>query len=153
MPHYTPPVKDQQFILHDVLKVSESDVPGYDELDREFTGAVLEEAGKIAANTEGAEDPAIDMSMLKAGARLPLPPEVMTRKLSDLADQIGEAGLATVSEAGLAPDAVNRLVLVGGSSLMRVVEEALTTRFPNAQVHRGAALTAIVDGLALSTAR
>ncbi len=50
MPHYTPPVKDQQFLLHDVLKISESDVPGYDELDREFTQAILDEAGKIAAN-------------------------------------------------------------------------------------------------------
>ena len=50
MPSYTPPVKDQQFLLHDLLKISESDIPGYDELDRDFTGAVLEEAGKIAAN-------------------------------------------------------------------------------------------------------
>jgi acyl-CoA dehydrogenase len=50
MPIYSPPVKDQQFLLHDVLKVSESDVPGYNELDREFTSAILEEAGKIAAN-------------------------------------------------------------------------------------------------------
>ncbi|MEM9425905.1 MAG: acyl-CoA dehydrogenase C-terminal domain-containing protein [Pseudomonadota bacterium] len=50
MPTYTPPVKDQQFILHDVLKISASDIPGYDELDRDFTAAILEEAGKIAAN-------------------------------------------------------------------------------------------------------
>lgn len=50
MPSYTPPIKDIQFVLHDFLKISESGIPGYDELDREFTGAVLEEAGKIAAN-------------------------------------------------------------------------------------------------------
>ena len=50
MPTYTPPTKDQQFLLHDVLKISESDIPGYDELDRDFTAAILEEAGKIAAN-------------------------------------------------------------------------------------------------------
>ena len=50
MTTFTPPVKDQQFILHNVLKISESDIPGYDELDESFTGAVLEEAGKIAAN-------------------------------------------------------------------------------------------------------
>ncbi|NND17295.1 MAG: acyl-CoA dehydrogenase [Silicimonas sp.] len=50
MASYTPPVKDQQFILHEVLKVSESDIPGYDEMDRDFTQAVLDEAGKIAAN-------------------------------------------------------------------------------------------------------
>ncbi len=48
MPIYSAPTKDQQFILHDLLKVSESGIPGYEELDRDFTGAVLEEAGKIA---------------------------------------------------------------------------------------------------------
>ena len=50
MPAYTPPVGDQQFLLHDLLKVGESDIPGYRDLDRSFTAAVLEEAGKIAAN-------------------------------------------------------------------------------------------------------
>ncbi|HKL06355.1 MAG TPA: acyl-CoA dehydrogenase [Roseovarius sp.] len=48
MPTYTPPTKDMQFVLHDVLNVSESDIPGYDELDRDFTAAVLDEAGKLA---------------------------------------------------------------------------------------------------------
>jgi len=50
MPTYTPPTKDIQFLLHDVMKISESDVPGYDELDRDFTGAVLDEAGKISVD-------------------------------------------------------------------------------------------------------
>jgi alkylation response protein AidB-like acyl-CoA dehydrogenase len=49
MPSYTAPTRDMQFILHDVLKVSEQDTPGYAELDRDFTSAVLEEAGKIAS--------------------------------------------------------------------------------------------------------
>ncbi|MBB5516086.1 alkylation response protein AidB-like acyl-CoA dehydrogenase [Rubricella aquisinus] len=48
MPSYTPPTKDLSFVLHDVLKVDQSDVPGYDELDRDFTSAILEEAGKIS---------------------------------------------------------------------------------------------------------
>ncbi|CUK06003.1 Acyl-CoA dehydrogenase [Ruegeria denitrificans] len=50
MPVYNAPTKDTQFILHDVLKISDSDIPGYSELESEFTGAVLEEAGKVAAN-------------------------------------------------------------------------------------------------------
>ena len=49
MPSYTAPVKDMQFILHDVLKAGSQDIPGYDELDRDFTGAVVEEAGKLAS--------------------------------------------------------------------------------------------------------
>ncbi|CTQ50433.1 acyl-CoA dehydrogenase C-terminal domain-containing protein [Jannaschia donghaensis] len=48
MPSYTAPTKDMQFVLHDVLKASTQDIPGYEELDRDFTGAVLEEAGKLA---------------------------------------------------------------------------------------------------------
>ncbi len=49
MPSYTAPAKDMQFLLHDVLKVSASDVPGYGDLDQGFTAAVLEEAGKVAS--------------------------------------------------------------------------------------------------------
>ncbi|MBM9594641.1 acyl-CoA dehydrogenase C-terminal domain-containing protein [Roseitranquillus sediminis] len=48
MPTYTPPVKDMQFVLHDVLDVSKSGIAGYEELDRDFTQAVLDEAGKLA---------------------------------------------------------------------------------------------------------
>ena len=48
MPTYTAPTKDLQFVLHEVLQVTQSDVPGYDELEPEFTSAVLEEAGKLA---------------------------------------------------------------------------------------------------------
>ncbi|WP_108482574.1 acyl-CoA dehydrogenase C-terminal domain-containing protein [Oceaniglobus ichthyenteri] len=50
MPTYAAPLKDMQFILHDVLNISASDIAGYDELDRDFTGAVLGEAGKLAEN-------------------------------------------------------------------------------------------------------
>ena len=49
MPSYTAPTKDMQYILHDVLKVAEADIPGYDEIERDFTAAILEEAGKIAS--------------------------------------------------------------------------------------------------------
>lgn len=49
MPSYTAPTKDFQFILHDVLKVSEQSIPGYDELEADFTSAILEEAGKLTS--------------------------------------------------------------------------------------------------------
>jgi alkylation response protein AidB-like acyl-CoA dehydrogenase len=49
MPSYTAPTRDMHFILHDVLNVSEQDIPGYAELEPDFTGAVLEEAGKISS--------------------------------------------------------------------------------------------------------
>ncbi|MEO0991287.1 MAG: acyl-CoA dehydrogenase C-terminal domain-containing protein, partial [Pseudomonadota bacterium] len=36
-------------VLHDVLRVHQADIPGYDELDPSFTEAILNEAGKIAS--------------------------------------------------------------------------------------------------------
>ncbi|WP_298804150.1 acyl-CoA dehydrogenase C-terminal domain-containing protein [uncultured Lentibacter sp.] len=50
MPSYTAPVKDLQFVLHEVLKASTSDITGYSELEPEFTAAVLEEAGKLCSD-------------------------------------------------------------------------------------------------------
>ena len=48
MPHYTAPVPDIAFVLHDVLEAEKQDVPGYAELERELTSAVLQEAAKIS---------------------------------------------------------------------------------------------------------
>ncbi|PZX15245.1 acyl-CoA dehydrogenase [Palleronia aestuarii] len=50
MPHYRAPVDDTQFVLHDVLRIADSGVPGYEDLDRDTTRAVLEEAGKLAGD-------------------------------------------------------------------------------------------------------
>ncbi len=50
MAAYTPPLRDLDFILHDVLAISADDIPGYGDLDRETTGAIFEEAGKIASD-------------------------------------------------------------------------------------------------------
>jgi len=51
MPTYTPPLRDMRFIMHEVLKVSDEfkAIPRYAEADVETMDAVLEEAGKFAA--------------------------------------------------------------------------------------------------------
>jgi alkylation response protein AidB-like acyl-CoA dehydrogenase len=49
MPIYNAPTKDLQFVLHTLLDVSAQDIPGYEDLDADFTSAVLEEAGKVAS--------------------------------------------------------------------------------------------------------
>ncbi|WP_207102752.1 acyl-CoA dehydrogenase C-terminal domain-containing protein [Paracoccus shandongensis] len=46
---YNPPVRDMQFALHDVLKLSQSGLPGHADLDPDFTEAILDAAGKLAA--------------------------------------------------------------------------------------------------------
>jgi alkylation response protein AidB-like acyl-CoA dehydrogenase len=47
---YRAPLTDIGFVLHHVLKVQDSDIPGYGDLDAGFTQAILEEAGKLCSD-------------------------------------------------------------------------------------------------------
>jgi alkylation response protein AidB-like acyl-CoA dehydrogenase len=51
MPSYQPPLRDMQFVLHEVLRVTDTfkDIPAYAEVDIDTVNAVLEEGGKFAA--------------------------------------------------------------------------------------------------------
>ena len=49
MTTYAAPIRDMQFVLHDVLEISKQDLPGYADLDPDFTAAILDAAGKIAS--------------------------------------------------------------------------------------------------------
>ena len=63
MAQYTPPLRDMQFVLHEVLKVEDAfkTMPAHAELDVDTINAVLEEGGKFASevlfplNREGDE--------------------------------------------------------------------------------------------------
>jgi hypothetical protein len=48
MPRYDAPVRDMQFILHDLLQVQNySNLPGFEEATPDLIDAVLEESGKF----------------------------------------------------------------------------------------------------------
>jgi alkylation response protein AidB-like acyl-CoA dehydrogenase len=51
MPTYTPPIRDMQFVLHEVFKVADEykAMPRHAEVDADTINAVLEEGGKFAA--------------------------------------------------------------------------------------------------------
>ncbi|WBY03327.1 acyl-CoA dehydrogenase C-terminal domain-containing protein [Ramlibacter tataouinensis] len=51
MPSYTPPLRDMQFVMHEVLKVADDykAMPTYAEVDADTINAVLEEGGKFAS--------------------------------------------------------------------------------------------------------
>ncbi len=49
MTAYNAPIRDMQFLLHDLLRISESGLPGRAELDAPFTQAVLDAAGQLAS--------------------------------------------------------------------------------------------------------
>ncbi|HRO14067.1 MAG TPA: acyl-CoA dehydrogenase C-terminal domain-containing protein [Paracoccus sp. (in: a-proteobacteria)] len=46
---YKAPVRDMQFLLHDVLNVAQSGLPGHEDLDPAFTQAILDAAGQLAS--------------------------------------------------------------------------------------------------------
>ncbi|VTU19457.1 acyl-CoA dehydrogenase C-terminal domain-containing protein [Variovorax sp. PBL-E5] len=51
MPSYTPPLRDMQFVMHEVLNITEElqALPRHADVDAETLNAVLEEGGKFAA--------------------------------------------------------------------------------------------------------
>jgi len=51
MPSYTPPLRDMQFVMHEVFRVTDEfkAIPQHAEVDEDTINAVLEEAGKFAA--------------------------------------------------------------------------------------------------------
>ncbi len=116
------------------------------ELAHDIAHAV--EGAKIAANT-GSEQ-GIDLGVIEPGLSLPLADKNLTRALGPSAFDIRDAALDAVAAAKLQPSDITRVVMVGGSSLMRVVEDAIRAAFPTAEIARREALTAIIDGLALA---
>ncbi len=50
MPTYTPPLRDMQFVMHEVFKVTDEfkAMPQHAEVDVDTINAVIEEAGKFA---------------------------------------------------------------------------------------------------------
>lgn len=104
------------------------------------------EAGKIEAN--GADEALIKLDVIERGLAAPLLRTAMQAELAGYADQIADCALETVTLAGCAPEAVDRVVYVGGSSLMAVIRNRVEQKFPKAVPETSEVFTAVVDGLA-----
>lgn len=126
--------------LHDVIEL---------EMGHDISFAV--EAGKIARNAENAAK--IDLAFIEANLTASLAGDIMQITLTELTDGIAAAAQETLKRADVAPDQIGTVVYVGGSSLMRVVTNAIKDIFPNAAQEQTAAFTAVADGLAIATAR
>lgn len=109
------------------------------------------ERAKIAAN--GAPSAQIDLRIVEHGLAAPLTAQAMGDALSDYAAQIGAAATETLRLANVTPDQISQIVFVGGSSLMGIVSDTLTTLLPAAAPQQAAAFTAVADGLAIASAR
>lgn len=119
-----------------------------DHLGHDLAFAV--EKGKIAANA-GAGEATIRMGLIERGLYVPLSRTDMAAALADqqavLRDALAETFAVTGQDAG----AVDHVILVGGSSLMHLVEDAARAICPDVRVSRSEAFTGVVDGLALAT--
>ncbi|TCO72823.1 Hsp70 family protein [Rhodovulum euryhalinum] len=108
------------------------------------------ERGKIAANA-AAPGARIDMGCIEPGLAVPVTAGMMNAALSDCRDRLRTALYETLVLARVPPAEIGSVVLVGGSSLMSLVEAEARAVCPAARLVRADAFTAVVDGLALAT--
>ncbi len=117
------------------------------ELGHELAFAV--ERGKIAANS-GAVGGRIDMRFIEPGLAEAVTPDSLDAALAETRAALRAAAAETLMLAGVAPERIGRIILVGGSSLMRIVSEETRALCHGAEVLRSEAFTAVVDGLAMA---
>ncbi|MCP4820875.1 MAG: Hsp70 family protein [Shimia sp.] len=121
-----------------------------DELGHDIAFAT--EAGKIAANNN-ANAPLIDLSPLESGLSVPFPPAQLTDILAPYGNDMRQGVHDTFAMADLHASQIDRVIYVGGSSLLNVVSDAVKTETPNADHSFSEVFTAVTDGLACATAR
>ncbi|WP_045392190.1 Hsp70 family protein [Falsirhodobacter sp. alg1] len=117
-----------------------------EELGHELAFAV--ERGKIVANS--GQDGAIEMGFVEAGLAPVISRTSLDVSLSGYRADLADAAQETINRAGIRAGDIDRVVLVGGSSLMRMVEDIATELCPKAELLRSEVFTAVVDGLALA---
>ncbi len=121
------------------------------ELGHDIAFAV--EAGKIRINKPEACDAGIDLRVIEPNLWARLTKAAMADVLTDYAIQIRQCAVETLEMVDLAPARIGKVVFVGGSSLLHVVEDEMTALFPHAALERAEAFTAVADGLAIAAAR
>ncbi|TKZ21175.1 Hsp70 family protein [Shimia litoralis] len=121
-----------------------------DELGHDVAFAV--ERGKIAANAQGAIGH-IDLGLVEKGLSWDVTHDTMTACLATYAQELREGAIETVACAGVDVTDIDRVVYVGGSSMMSVVSEAMTSEFPKASHSFRDVFTAVTSGLAIAAGR
>jgi hypothetical chaperone protein len=91
------------------------------------------------------------LDVIEKGLSAQIKTQAMQAMLADFAAQIGQSAMDTLQDAGCQPSQVDRVVFVGGSSLMQVIRSTLATQLPDAQQDTAEVFTAVVDGLAIAS--
>ena len=120
------------------------------ELGHELAFAV--ERGKISANAGDAPG-RIAMDLIESGLTATVTSESLNATLAENRASLRGAAKQALANATIDREAVRRVILVGGSSLMGFVSDELQALCPRAQILRSEAFTAVIDGLALAAKR
>ncbi len=118
-----------------------------DELGHDLAFAV--ERGKIAANA-GEADACIALGQIDERLSCALSAEALARILASHSESLRAGAQETLRRAGLDTAQVQRVIYVGGSSLMSAVSDAMKAEFTGAQHSFSNVFTAVADGLALA---
>lgn len=121
------------------------------ELAHEMAFAV--ESGKIRLNNGISGDTKVDLSFVEPDLAAHFSNIDMEHSLFGHTERIKSCALETLAMAGVSTTDIDTVIFVGGSSLMSVIENAMTDIFPSAKQYHSEAFTAIVDGLAIATSR
>jgi hypothetical chaperone protein len=119
-----------------------------DELGHDIAFAV--EAGKIEAN-KNASYPMVSLDPIESGLCVPLPASTLSNILAPYGDDMRQGVTDTLQLANLTADQIDRVIYVGGSSLLSVVTEAVRDVAPDAEHSFSEVFTAVTDGLARAT--
>lgn len=109
------------------------------------------EAGKIRANSGTAGR--IRLDVVEKALSATVEPHDLQALLVDQAGQIGDCAQETLQIAGCDAGSVDRIVYVGGSSLMSIIRDRIEALFPRARPETSEIFTAVANGLALQAAR
>ncbi len=110
------------------------------------------ECGKIAAN-ELNTHPSIRLHQIEPNLSVPLSPDALHDIFGGHAQKLSQGVDETLRLAGIKPTQVDRVVYVGGSSLMSTVSGTLRSLFPDAQHTVSEVFTAVADGLSIAASR
>jgi hypothetical chaperone protein len=122
----------------------------HDELGHDLAFAV--ERGKIKAN--GGERAAqIDLGQIEMGLSATLSAEMMNDILMPYAKDLETGARETLRLANYDVQNVDRIIYVGGSSLMKIISNTMETLFPNASHSFSDVFSAVTVGLALAAGR
>lgn len=121
------------------------------ELELGHDVAFAVERGKIKANKAKDTGAVIDLRVVEPELRARISTTNLSVSLAAHIEKIQTCALETLQMADYPAERISKVIFVGGSSLMSVVEQAMISVFPAASLEYADAFTAIIDGLAIAS--